>query len=83
MKRLLKNKIFTYGNRSINILDRKISEYSLYFYEKKSLITILFHGLFNNEDEIKLNHVDPQQSMTTEKFDQFIKYFKKLNISNL
>ena len=78
MKRLLKNKIFTYGNRSINILDRKISEYSLFFYEeKKSLITILFHGLFNNEDEIKLNHVDPQQSMTTEKFDQFIKYFKK------
>ena len=45
--------------------------------KKKSLITILFHGLFKDEDEIKLNHVDPQQSMTTKKFDQFIKYFKK------
>jgi peptidoglycan/xylan/chitin deacetylase (PgdA/CDA1 family) len=82
MKELLKNKIFPCGYRYLNILDRKISEYSLNFCnEKKSLITILFHGLFNDEDEIKLNHVDPQQSMTIEKFEQFIKYFKKHNYS--
>lgn len=80
MKGLVKNKSFLSVNKFINKIDRKISEYSTFFFdEKKSLITILFHGLFRDEDEIKLNHVDPQQSMTTEKFEQFVKYFKKQN----
>jgi peptidoglycan/xylan/chitin deacetylase (PgdA/CDA1 family) len=80
MKSLLKNKNFLSAYKSINNLDSWFSEHLLYFYnEKKSLITILFHGLFNNEDEIKLNHVHPQQSMTTEKFEQFINYYIKNN----
>jgi len=62
----------------INYIDNKISRLSLkLFEEKKSLITILFHGLFNNEDEIKLKHVHPQQSMTVQKFRQFIDYYIK------
>ena len=78
MKNLLKNKNFLSAYKSINNLDNWFSEHLLNFYcEKKSLITILFHGLFNNEDEINVNHVHPQQSMTTEKFDQFIKYYIK------
>ena len=78
MKGLLKNKLFLSLYKSINNLDRMFSEYSLNIYsEKKSLITILFHGLFNNDDEIKLNHVHPQQSMTVEKFRQFIEYYIK------
>lgn len=78
MERLLKNKVSLYGSWTVKFLDRKISEYSLSFYkEKKSLVTVLFHGLFKDEDEILLNHVDPQQSMTIKKFEQFIKHFKK------
>lgn len=78
MKWLLKNSLFLSIYKYINNLDRRFSEYSLNLYsEKKSLITILFHGLFNNDDEIRLNHVHPQQSMTVEKFRQFIDYYVK------
>ena len=47
------------------------------FSEKKSLVTFLFHGLFNNESEVKLNHVAPQQAITTGNFRQFIEYYLK------
>lgn len=57
--------------------DRKISEFSISILpENKSLITILFHGLFRNKEEIKLNHVHPQQSITVDEFEEFVKYFK-------
>lgn len=45
------------------------------FNEKKSLISVLFHGLFKDENEIQLNYVHPQQSITIEKFKNFIEYF--------
>jgi len=45
------------------------------FKERNSLITILFHGLFNSKDEIALNHAMPQQAITTDIFRQFIEYY--------
>ena len=44
--------------------------------EKKSLITVLFHGIFKDEKEIKLNHIDPQLGVKLNNFNQFIDYFK-------
>lgn len=64
-------------HRLLKNVDRKISEYSISIVpEKKSLITILFHGLFRNKEEIKLNHVHPQQAITVDEFEEFVKYFK-------
>jgi peptidoglycan/xylan/chitin deacetylase (PgdA/CDA1 family) len=45
------------------------------FHEKKSLLIFTFHILFKNEDEIKLNHVDPQNGITIDCFRQFIDYY--------
>jgi peptidoglycan/xylan/chitin deacetylase (PgdA/CDA1 family) len=45
--------------------------------EKNALITVLFHGLFRNREEIDLNHVNPQQRVTVEYFRRFIEYFLK------
>lgn len=43
--------------------------------KKKSLITILFHGLFKNKKEIEKNNVHPQQAITVDIFRQFVEYF--------
>lgn len=45
------------------------------FRERGSLVTLLFHGLFQKESEIALNHVSPQQRMTAEHFRQIVDYF--------
>ncbi len=45
--------------------------------EKPSLLTFLFHGIFQNQEEISLGHVDPQQGITTSQFRQFIDHFSK------
>lgn len=66
--------------RFVRLVDNKISQLSINLLpEKKSLITILFHGIFKNEAEIGLNHVHPQQSMTVQKFEEFVRYFKLNN----
>ena len=66
--------------KEIKKLDQIISIKSLkIFSEKKSLISILFHCLFTNESQIKLNHVDPQQLVTLEKFKKVIEFFVKLD----
>lgn len=49
---------------------------SSFIRERPSLLTFLFHGLFLNEQEIALNHVDPQQKITVEHFRQFVKYYR-------
>ena len=66
--------------KEIKKLDQVISVKSLkIFSERKSLISILFHGLFTDENQINLNHVDPQQSITLEKFKKVIDFFVKLD----
>jgi peptidoglycan/xylan/chitin deacetylase (PgdA/CDA1 family) len=45
------------------------------FREKPSLIIFTLHGLFQNEKEMLLNHVDPQLGITLHHFEQFIRYF--------
>ncbi len=45
------------------------------FGDRPSLITILFHGLFNNRREIGMNIADPQQGITLEYFRRIIGYF--------
>lgn len=62
----------------IENLDELISAtYGSLFKEKNSVITFLFHELFNDENEIALNHVDPQQAITTKIFRQFVEYYLK------
>ena len=51
------------------------STYIKMFDEKNSLMSFLFHGIFNNLDELKANAVDPQQSITVDHFRQYIEYF--------
>ena len=43
--------------------------------EKPALLTFLFHGIFQNPNEIAQHHVYPQQEVTTEHFRRFIEYF--------
>jgi peptidoglycan/xylan/chitin deacetylase (PgdA/CDA1 family) len=62
--------------QSIIGIDNLVAQiYLSWFEEKKSLLTFLFHGLFNDRNEINQNIVDPQQSITTDIFRQFIEYF--------
>lgn len=44
--------------------------------EKNVLVTFLFHALFKNENEIKMNLVERVNGTTIDHFQQFIKYFK-------
>jgi len=43
--------------------------------EKNSVIIFLFHGVFRNESEISLNHVDPQQGFTLDHYRSVIEHF--------
>jgi peptidoglycan/xylan/chitin deacetylase (PgdA/CDA1 family) len=47
--------------------------------EKKSLIILLFHGLFEDTTQISRGDVDPQQRLTVEQFRSFINYFLENN----
>jgi len=63
---------------AVKSLDRCVSRtYLSLAREKNSLITVLIHGLFNDADEIALNHVDPQQAITTGVLRHFIEYYLK------
>ncbi len=65
---------------TINMFDELISRtYVSLFEEKNSLITFLFHVIFNDNNEIKQNVVDPQQTITKNKFRQFIEYYLEHN----
>lgn len=67
---------------TIKAIDELISRMHLFFFkEKSSLMTFLFHGLFNDKNEIKLNAVDPQQAITTDIFRQFIEYYLERDYS--
>lgn len=60
----------------IKSLDHGFSHlYLKFFTEKNGLLVFLFHGLFKNEEEISLNHVSPQQSITVEQFRRFVEYY--------
>ncbi len=65
---------------SISRLEILLSHFYLSFFEeKKSLISILIHGLFNDKSVIQFNVVDPQQSITIDLFRKFIEYFLENN----
>jgi peptidoglycan/xylan/chitin deacetylase (PgdA/CDA1 family) len=59
------------------ISDIVSNNYVHIFNEKNSLIAFCFHGLFKNDNEIKLNYADPQQKITIDIFRQFIEYYLK------
>ena len=40
--------------------------------ERPALVSLLFHTLFRDEDEIRLGHVDPNQRTTVQFFDDFV-----------
>ena len=54
-------------------LRRKLS---LLHRDRPALLIFLFHALFKDQDEISLNHVDPQQRITLDHMREFIAYFK-------
>jgi len=43
--------------------------------ENNRLLVFYFHGLFENESQKNLSHIDPQNNMTVSQFIDFIKYF--------
>lgn len=49
--------------------------YLRFFRERGALLTLLFHGFFQNEAEIASNHVSPQQRLTVEHFRQIVDYY--------
>ena len=60
----------------VNSIDKLISNnYCRFLNDKSALLTFLFHGLFNDEHEIYLNLVDPQQGITVDMFRRFIEYY--------
>jgi peptidoglycan/xylan/chitin deacetylase (PgdA/CDA1 family) len=61
----------------LNIIDNLFVYAHLNLTERNVLLTFLFHGLFANRDEIKLNLIDPQQGITVVLFDRFCAYYLK------
>ncbi|MFO0910431.1 MAG: polysaccharide deacetylase family protein [Isosphaeraceae bacterium] len=51
------------------------SAYLACFHERDALVTLLFHSLFRDEREIKLNLVNPLERTTVEHFRQCIEYY--------
>ena len=49
--------------------------FSRYIPGRSSLSCFLFHGLYPDEKAKKSNQVDPQQFISTEDFEKFIKYY--------
>src|SRR6185312_401691 len=47
--------------------------------ENRQLLVFYFHGLFESLKQKELNHIDPQNNMTVEQFDEFIDYFQNHN----
>jgi len=43
--------------------------------DKPALLTFLFHSVFRSEQEILLNHIDPQQHITLDIYRYFLEYF--------
>lgn len=49
--------------------------FNRFFSEQGKLIVVAFHCIFQNEDEVSVNLIDPQQGITIAHFERFIKYF--------
>jgi peptidoglycan/xylan/chitin deacetylase (PgdA/CDA1 family) len=47
--------------------------------QKNKLLIFYFHGIYRNEAEKNLNHVDPQNNLTVRQFTDFIEYFLRNN----
>ncbi|HEY5370740.1 MAG TPA: polysaccharide deacetylase family protein, partial [Hanamia sp.] len=47
--------------------------------ENKQLLVFYFHGVFESSKQKDLNHIDPQDNMTTQQFAEFIDYFQNHN----
>lgn len=47
--------------------------------QKNKLLIFYFHGIYRNEAEKNLNHVDPQNNLTVSQFTDFIEYFLENN----
>lgn len=43
--------------------------------DEPALLTFLFHSIFRNDQEIALNHIDPQQHVTIDIYRFFLDYF--------
>ncbi len=43
--------------------------------DQPALLVFLFHSIFRNSEEIRLNHIDPQQRITLDVYRQFLEYF--------
>jgi len=43
--------------------------------DKPALLTFLFHSVFQNEQEIALKYIDPQQFITVDLYREFLEYF--------
>ena len=43
--------------------------------DEPALLTFLFHSIFQNDDEIALKHIDPQQFITLDVYKAFLEYF--------
>ena len=50
--------------------------YKLLFEPKSYLIVLLFHSLFENQEEIDQNLIDPQQRITAKDFENIVLHFK-------
>lgn len=59
-------------------IDQVLAQKSLRFSERNGVLAFLIHGLFKDQKEISLNHVNPQQAITIEMFKEFIEYYLKL-----
>lgn len=45
--------------------------------EENALLSFVFHGLFQGQDELEAAVVDPQQAITVEMFRRFVGHFKR------
>jgi peptidoglycan/xylan/chitin deacetylase (PgdA/CDA1 family) len=80
----LKKNIKKYIDDSIFSLIKKVTQFVnpiiLNFKnENGNLLVYYFHGIYENEAQKKLNHVDPQNNLTTAQLIAFVEYFLSNN----
>jgi peptidoglycan/xylan/chitin deacetylase (PgdA/CDA1 family) len=68
--------------RTILLLDEKLAiRLHAANYEEGKLLCFLFHGLFENGEELRSGALDPQQGITVEMFRVFISHFREQGYS--
>ncbi len=70
--------IWLHLKKAILSLDETLTRFCLPMTnEKGALLSFLFHGLFQNRDEMATGVVDPQQGVTVEMFRRLISHFQE------